>query len=502
MDGWAEAPAGNQNAISQARTPSFDALKRDYPYATLGAAGLDVGLPAGQMGNSEVGHLNIGAGRVVYQDLTRVSQAIEDGSFFSNHALTEACRKASQDGGRLHIFGLLSDGGVHSHENHIYAMAEMGKRLGVAEIFLHVFLDGRDVPPDSGATYIDRLEGKLKQLGRGRIATVSGRYYAMDRDNRWDRIKLAYEAIALGKGDIAVSAAEAVRNSYDAEVYDEFVKPAVVVSDLFEEDKPLIRGTDSVVFMNFRPDRSRELSRAFLESGFSGFDRGPEPAMPFFVTLTEYDAAFASPIAFPPETIPNTLATVISGAGKRQLHAAETEKYAHVTFFFNGGVEKPVEGEDRILIPSPRVATYDLKPEMSAFEVAAKTVEAINDGRYDFIVVNFANADMVGHTAIKPAVIKAVEAVDACLGELRKAVEQAGGALLVTADHGNADQLEDGEGGAPFTAHTTNRVPLILAAPGCGCVRQDGKLADIAPTVLELMAISRPTEMTGSSLIC
>ncbi len=500
MDGWGEAPAGPTNAVSLAKTPNMDSLKAAYPHTTLGASGQDVGLPPGQMGNSEVGHLNIGAGRIVYQDLTRISLAIADGSFFQNNELSAACDAAAMPGRRLHLMGLLSDGGVHGHQEHIYALVDLAKRRGVSEVWLHVFLDGRDTPPDSGLGYVEKLEGELKRIGLGRIATVSGRYFAMDRDKRWDRIKLAYDAIAHGRGDAATTALEAVRDSYDAGALDEFVRPTVIVDDLFQDGRSLIRTGDAVVFWNFRPDRARELSRAFVFPDFNDFDRGDAPVT-HFVTMTEYDETFPSAIAFPHTEIKDTLAETLAAAGLKQLHAAETEKYAHVTFFFNGGVETAAAGEDRILVPSPHVATYDLKPEMSAYEVTDAVVAKIEEGSYDFIVINYANADMVGHTAIKAAVIQAVEAVDECVGRVVAAVQAAGGVTIVTADHGNADRIAT-DGGEPVTAHTTSRVPFILAMPNADCLRPDGILADIAPTVLDLLDLSKPAEMTGSSLIC
>lgn len=502
MDGWADGPASSGNAISLAKIPNFDSFKEKYPHTELGAAGMDVGLPAGQMGNSEVGHLNIGAGRVVYQDLTRISKAIDDGSFFKNPVLSEAMNKAQVPDGRLHLLGLLSDGGVHSHEKHIYALVEMAKQQNVKDVYLHVFLDGRDVPPDSGLGYIEKLEKKLREIGLGRIATVSGRYYAMDRDKRWDRVKLAWDAIVEGRGEIAASASEAVQDSYDNDILDEFVKPTVIVDDLFEEGKPLVRSGDAAIFCNFRPDRARQLSRAFIFPDFSEFDRGKVVPETFFVTMTEYDATFPSPIAFPQEEIKNTLAEVLSAKGLKQLHTAETEKYAHVTFFFNGGVEEPEPGEDRILVPSPKVATYDLKPEMSAREVTDVVVREVESDKYDVIIMNYANADMVGHTAIKPAVIKAVETVDECLGRVVAAVLPKSGAVLITADHGNADLIADPGTGHSVTAHTTNPVPFILITKEPHRVRSGGILADIAPTMLDLLGIDKPSEMTGTSLIC
>ncbi len=454
------------------------------------------------MGNSEVGHLNIGAGRIVYQDLTRITKAIEDGSFFNNPVLKQAMTEGAKTGQRLHLMGLLSDGGVHSHETHLYALVEMAKMNGVKEVYVHAFLDGRDVPPDSGLGYVEKLESKLKEIGLGRIATVSGRYYAMDRDKRWERTKLAWDAIVEGRGETAPSGREAVRNSYDADVYDEFVKPTVIIDDLFDEGQPVIRDEDAVVFFNFRPDRGRQLTRAFVMPDFEGFDRGPNPPATYFSTMTEYDATFPGPIAFPTKEIKNTLAEILSANGLKQLHIAETEKYAHVTFFFNGGVEAPETGEDRILVPSPKVATYDLKPEMSAYEVTDKVIEAIAGGKYDVIIMNYANADMVGHTAVKQAVIKAVESIDECLGRVVAAIEAQGGVALITADHGNADEIADTDTGLPVTAHTNNPVPFILISDRSYGLENGGILADIAPTILDLLGLSKPPEMTGKSLIC
>ena len=502
MDGWAEGPAGETNAISLAKTPNYDRFVQDYSSVTLGASGEDVGLPAGQMGNSEVGHLNIGAGRIVHQDLTRISKAIEDGSFFNNPVLASAIEGAAEPGRRLHLMGLVSDGGVHSHEKHIYALVEMAKKFGVDNVCLHAFLDGRDVPPDSGLAYIEKLEAKLKEIGLGAIATVSGRYYAMDRDKRWDRTKLAWDAIVRGVGDTAATAAEAVQNSYDAGVYDEFVKPTVIVSDLFREGRRIVRSGDAVIFFNFRSDRGRQLTRAFVYPEFSEFDRGPNPPVTHYVTITHYDETFPCPVAFPPEEVKNTLARVLAEGGLKQLHIAETEKYAHVTFFFNGGIETPETGEDRVLIPSPKVATYDKKPEMSAYEVTDKVIEEIGADKYDVIVVNYANADMVGHSAVKESVVSAVEAVDGCLGRVVPAVLEKGGVVMVTGDHGNADMIAEPETGEPFTAHTNNPVPFILIGAGQKRLKNGGRLADIAPTLLDILGIAKPAEMTGQSLLC
>lgn len=502
MDGWADGPASPGNAISLAKTPNYDEFLKTYPHTELGATGVDVGLPAGQMGNSEVGHLNIGAGRIVYQDLTRITKTIKDGSFFANPVLLEAMRAAAKNGRRLHLMGLLSGGGVHSHETHLYALVEMAKQNRVADVCVHAFLDGRDVPPDSGLGSVEKLEKKLKEIGLGRIATVSGRYYAMDRDQRWERTKLAWDAIVLGRGETAASGPESVHNSYDADIYDEFIKPAVIIDDLFDEGKPLVNDGDSVIYFNFRPDRGRQLTRAFVFPDFNGFDRGAKPPTTFFATMTEYDKTFPSPVAFPPEKIKNTLADVLARHGLKQLHIAESEKYAHVTFFFNGGVETPVDGEDRVLVPSPKVATYDLKPEMSAREVTDKVIDEIDKDIYDVIVLNYANADMVGHTAVKTAVIKAVETVDDCLGRVVGAVLARGGSLLITADHGNAEKIAEPGTDLPFTAHTNNPVPMILISEKKYELRNGGILADIAPTILDLLGLPKPSEMTGKSLVC
>ena len=491
-DGFGVAPDGPGNAIGLARTPVFDHLYETCPHTLISASGLDVGLPEGQMGNSEVGHTNIGAGRIVYQDLTRITRAIEEGSFFENPALLSAMENARSHA--LHLFGLLSDGGVHSHIDHLFALLQMAKKQGVSKVWIHCFLDGRDVSPTSGADYLSRLQNACAENGLGHIATVCGRYYAMDRDNRWDRVEKAYRAILLGEGQAAPDPAAYVRQQYAAGVTDEFIPPA-----LCNEAGTVTEG-DSVIFFNFRPDRARELTRAFTDPDFTGFPL-PKGHFPLcYVCLTQYDAAMPGvSVAFGPEDLSNTLGEVVSHAGMRQLRIAETEKYAHVTFFFNGGAETLFTGEDRALIPSPGVATYDLQPEMSAPEVTAELIRRIDSGVYDLIVLNFANCDMVGHTGIIPAAVQAVETVDRCVGEMVKAVEKAGGVCLITADHGNADQMLASDG-SPFTAHTTNPVPVILAGEDRP-LRSGGRLCDLAPTLLELLGLAKPEEMSGESLL-
>jgi len=494
MDGWGVAPPGPGNAISLARTPVMDRLTREFPSGTLAASGEAVGLPPGQMGNSEVGHLTIGAGRVVYQDLTRITKAIADGSFFRNPVLREACARAR--GRRLHLMGLVSDGGVHSDLGHLKACLELARREGLADVVVHAFLDGRDTPPQSAKTYLADVQEEMRRLGVGRYGVVSGRYYAMDRDTRWDRVKLTYDAMVYGEGPTAPDALAAVDAAYARGETDEFVRPTVV------EPVPgaLVRDGDVCLFFNFRPDRARELTRAFFEDGFDGFDRGPHPPRVHFVTMTEYKKEFPLPVAFPPEHPRRVLADVLAEAGLRQLHVAETEKYAHVTFFLNGGVEKKVPGEVRILVPSPRdVPTYDHKPEMSAPEVTEECLRQLAEGRFDFVIVNYANADMVGHTGVIPAAVKAVETVDACVGRVVDAVLAAGGVCLVTADHGNADNMLEPDG-SPNTAHSTNPVPFVATVPGVR-VRPGGGLADIAPTVLALLGLPQPAEMTGRCLL-
>ena len=496
MDGWGLAPAGPGNAISLARTPVLDRLVHDYAHGSLEASGHAVGLPDGQMGNSEVGHLNIGAGRVVYQDLTRISQAIEDGTFFENRVLKQAFVKAAGRRSTFHLMGLVSDGGVHSDMGHLKACLEMARREGVSDVVVHAFLDGRDTLPRSALGYLAEIEASMNDKGVGSYGVVSGRYYAMDRDTRWERTKLAWDALVYGDGEQAATAADAVAAAYQRGENDEFVRPTVVAADPSKR----VKDGDVCLFFNFRPDRARQLTRAFFDRSFDLFDRGPHPPLVDFVTMTEYKKEFPLPVAFPPDHPRHVLAEVLAEHGLRQLHIAETEKYPHVTFFFNGGVEKEVAGETRILIPSPRdVPTYDHKPEMSAFAVTDELLRQLDGGVYDFVVVNFANADMVGHTGIIGAAIAAVEAVDTCVGRIVDRVVALGGACLITADHGNADNMLEPDGGAN-TAHSTNAVPFIATVPGV-TVRGGGILADLAPTALRLLGIAPPPEMTGTDLL-
>ncbi len=500
LDGWGINPAKENNAVALADTPNMDRLQREYPCTRLEASGMSVGLPEGQMGNSEVGHLNIGAGRIVYQDLTRITKSVTDGSFFKKTAFLDCISKTRRSGGRLHLAGLLSDGGVHSHNTHLYALLELARREGLQDVFVHCFLDGRDTPPRSALGYVVALEQEMNRIGVGRIATVMGRYYAMDRDNRWDRVEQAYTAMVHGKGHAAVSAFAAVEASYAAGVTDEFVVPSVVRNG----DPPVgtVRDGDGFIFFNFRSDRAREITRAFNDPGFSGFSRQSRPSFASFVCMTEYDETFGLPVAFAPEELTHILGQVVADAGLRQLRIAETEKYAHVTFFFNGGNETPFPGEDRVLIPSPKeVPTYDLKPEMSAFGVTEELLTRLEEDRYDFVVLNYANADMVGHTGVQDAAVRAIAAVDACIGKVVDKVLSKGGALLITADHGNAENMVD-ENGNPHTAHTCNPVPLVLVDDTRRTVGLcAGILADIAPTLLELLGIPQPAEMTGKSLL-
>ncbi|MBE7062325.1 MAG: 2,3-bisphosphoglycerate-independent phosphoglycerate mutase [Ruminococcaceae bacterium] len=490
MDGFAAAPANDGNAIAKANTPNLDRLFAAYPHTEIQASGMDVGLPEGQMGNSEVGHTNIGAGRIVYQELTRITKSIADGDFFENSALLSAMENCKENRSALHLIGLLSDGGVHSHITHLYGLLEMAKRNGLNKVYVHALLDGRDVSPTSGAGFLEALEAEMERIGVGEIATVMGRYYAMDRDNRWDRVEKAYDVMTRGKGKKIENPAEYVRVSYEEEVTDEFIVPATT-------DAGRIEKNDSVIFFNFRPDRAREITRAFVDPDFTGFTRKFFPLT--YICMTQYDATMPNvDVAFRPQKLTNTFGDYISDKGYTQLRIAETEKYAHVTFFFNGGVEKTAEGEDRVLIPSPKVATYDLKPEMSAVEVKEAVLARLTD--QDVIILNFANCDMVGHTGVFDCAVRAVETVDACVGEVVDAILAAGGTVLVTADHGNADCMY-AEDGSPFTAHTTNPVPLLVAGAGDVKLRTDGRLADIAPTMLELMGLEKPEEMTGESMI-
>lgn len=498
LDGWGINDNDEGNAIAKAFKPNFDNYWQSCPHTTLSACGLDVGLPKGQMGNSEVGHMNIGAGRIVYQDFTRINKEIEEGNFFRNEAFIKAIDNAKKNNSDIHFLGLLSDGGVHSHIEHLEALLKLCKEQGVKNAYVHAFLDGRDVPPQNAIEYIDRLEEYMKNLGLGKIATVSGRYYAMDRDKRWERTQLAYAAMVNGDGEIAKSAREAVESSYSENKTDEFVLPYVIVNG--EEPVGKIRNNDSIIFFNFRPDRARQITRALVDKEFSGFVRDYFPT--YFVSMTIYDRTIENvEVAYKPQGFENTLGEYLSKMGLKQLRIAETEKYAHVTFFFNGGVEAPNEGEERILIPSPKVPTYDLKPEMSAPEVTEKVIEAIDEDKYDFILLNFANPDMVGHTGVFDAAKTAVETVDKCVGKILSKILQKGGAVYLTSDHGNADQMVDYDTREPFTAHTTNLVPFIVIGEGEIELRNDGKLCDIAPTILDFMNLNIPEEMTGKSLV-
>ena len=494
LDGFGLAPAGEANAISQAKTPVLDALFEHCPHSQLSASGLDVGLPDGQMGNSEVGHTNIGAGRVIFQDLPKISLAIENGSFFANPAYGEAMDAAVQGGHALHIIGLLSDGGVHSHNTHLYALLKMAKMRAVEKCYVHALLDGRDVGPTTGKGYVEELVQKMQELDYGSVATLQGRFYGMDRDKRYERVEQGYNAIVCGEGVQANDPVQAVQDSYDGGITDEFMLPTVC------DRNGMIQGGDSVIFLNFRPDRARELSHALTDEDFTGFERKKGYFPLHYVCTTEYDSTLHNVrIAFPPEEIEKTFGQVLSEAGFTQLRIAETEKYAHVTFFFNGGREGPYAGEDRCLIPSPReFATYDLVPEMSAYKVAEECAARIRSGNYDAVICNLANCDMVGHTAVREAVIKAVETVDECVGTIVSAVEDMGGVALITADHGNADRIVAPDG-SPDTAHTTNPVPLILV--GRDNKLKDGRLCDLCPTLLKLMGMEQPGEMTGVSLV-
>ena len=491
MDGFGIAPPADDNAVTLANTPVLDGLLRDYAHTTLSASGLDVGLPAGQMGNSEVGHTNIGGGRVVFQDLPRISRAIEDGSFFQNEAYNKAMDNCLQNGSSLHLYGLLSDGGVHSHIDHLYALLQMARDKGLTRVYIHCFLDGRDVSPTSGKGFVQALTDKCAALGVGKIATVMGRYYAMDRDKRWERVQMAYDAMVYGEGNHNADPVDAVAQSYANNVTDEFVEPVVCDSE------GTISDNDSVIFFNYRPDRAREITRAIVDPDFDGFQREYFPTT--YVCNTEYDASMPNVlVAWPRIAVKNGLGEYLSSMGMTQLRIAETEKYAHVTFFFNGGVETQYPGEDRVLVPSPKVATYDLQPEMSAVEVCDKCVERIESGAYDVIILNFANCDMVGHTGVLEAAIKAVETVDTCVGRVVEATLKMGGIAMVTADHGNAEDMKQPDG-SPMTAHTTNLVPFILC--GAGTELRPGRLADIAPTILDVMGLACPPEMDGKTLI-
>lgn len=493
LDGYGLAAPTAGNAVAQAKKPNLDKLFSSNPYSTLSASGLDVGLPAGQMGNSEVGHTNIGAGRVVYQELTRITKSIQDGDFFTNEALVGAMENCKKNSSALHLMGLMSDGGVHSHNTHLYGIMELAKRSGIDKVYIHCFMDGRDVPPTSGKDYLAELYKKCDEIGVGEIATVMGRYYAMDRDNRWERVVKAYKAMTEGEGVKFDCACKMMEESYANDVTDEFIVPAV------SEKAVPVKDNDSIVFFNFRPDRAREITRAFVDPAFSGFEREQLKGL-YYVCMTQYDATMPNVhVAFKPESLENTFGEYISDKGLKQLRIAETEKYAHVTFFFNGGVEKQYPGEDRILVKSPAVATYDLQPEMSAYEVTDKLLAAIDSDKYDAIILNYANCDMVGHTGVFDAAVKAVEAVDTCVGKIVDAVAAKGGVTLITADHGNADKMYEADG-SPFTAHTTNPVPFIVVGYPCE-LREGGRLCDIAPTMLKIMGLEQPKEMTGVSII-
>ncbi len=493
MDGFGKNESTYGNAIAAARKPNLDKIVSENPMTFIGASGLDVGLPDGQMGNSEVGHTNIGAGRVVYQELTRITKSIQDGDFFTNEALVGAMENCKKNSSALHLMGLMSDGGVHSHNTHLYGIMELAKRSGVDKVYIHCFMDGRDVPPTSGKDYLAELYEKCDEIGVGEIATVMGRYYAMDRDNRWERVVKAYKAMTEGEGVKFDCACKMMEESYANDVTDEFIVPAV------SEKAVPVKDNDSIVFFNFRPDRAREITRAFVDPAFSGFEREQLKGL-YYVCMTQYDATMPNVhVAFKPESLENTFGEYISDKGLKQLRIAETEKYAHVTFFFNGGVEKQYPGEDRILVKSPAVATYDLQPEMSAYEVTDKLLAAIDSDKYDAIILNYANCDMVGHTGVFDAAVKAVEAVDTCVGKIVDAVAAKGGVTLITADHGNADKMYEADG-SPFTAHTTNPVPFIVVGYPCE-LREGGRLCDIAPTMLKIMGLEQPKEMTGVSII-
>ncbi len=501
LDGFGINPKTEGNAIAMAKKPVLDELMATCPCVKGNASGMAVGLPEGQMGNSEVGHLNMGAGRIVYQELTRITKEIQDGDFFKNPELLMAVENCKKNNSALHMYGLLSDGGVHSHNTHLYGLLELAKRNGLEKVYVHCFLDGRDTPPKSGIEFIEQLENEMKKIGVGKIAVISGRYYAMDRDKNYDRVEQAYKALRYGEGLTANSAMEAIQASYDRDETDEFVKPTVIL----ENGKPTatINDGDSVIFFNFRPDRAREITHVFCDNEFDAFDRGSRPDV-VYVCFSDYDPLIPNKeVAFKKVQITNTFGEWLAARGMKQARIAETEKYAHVTFFFNGGVEEPNEGEDRILVNSPKdVATYDLKPQMSAYEVCDKLTGAIRSGKYDVIIINFANPDMVGHTGVIPAAVKAIEVVDECVGKTVEALKEVGGQMFMCADHGNAEMMIDYETGAPWTAHTTNPVPfMIVNADPSYKLRENGCLADIVPTLIDMMGLEKPAEMTGESLL-
>ena len=500
LDGYGLNSSTKGNGVALAKTPVMDKLMAEYPYVKGYASGLAVGLPDGQMGNSEVGHLNMGAGRIVYQELTRITKSIEDGDFFENTELLGAIENCKKNNSDLHLYGLLSDGGVHSHITHVFALLELAKRNGIKNVYVHCFMDGRDTAPDSGKDFIAKLYDKMEELGVGEIASVTGRYYAMDRDNRWDRVEKAYRALTLGEGNQAACGKCAIKASYEAGKTDEFVEPTVITKD----GKPVgvIKDKDSVICFNFRPDRAREITRCFCDDEFTGFDRGSRKNV-YYVCFTDYDVTIPNKyVAFKKEKITNTFGEFLAANNMTQARIAETEKYAHVTFFFNGGIEEPNKGEDRILVKSPKVATYDLQPEMSALEVCDKLCDAIRSDKYDVIIINFANPDMVGHTGVVDAVVKAIETVDACVGRAVEAVKEKDGVMFICADHGNAEVLVDENTGEPYTAHTTNPVPFILVNyDNEYTLKENGKLCDIVPTLIDIMGMEKPAEMTGQSLL-
>ena len=496
MDGFGLRDSDMGNAIHAANHPNLTRLFHDYPTTQLGASGMDVGLPDGQMGNSEVGHTNIGAGRVVYQELTRITKSIQDGPFFDNEAFLGAVENCKKNDSALHLFGLLSDGGVHSHIEHIFGLLDLAKKNGLTKVFVHCFMDGRDVPPTSGIDFVKQLQAKLDEIGIGKIATINGRYYAMDRDNRFERLVKAYSAMVYGEGAYFEDPVAAVQASYDAEVTDEFIVPVVTAKD------GQIKANDSIIFANFRPDRAREITRTFVDPEFTGFERKNGFFPVYFVCMTQYDATMPNVhVAFKPQQLVNTFGEYIADNGLTQLRIAETEKYAHVTFFFNGGVEAPYKNESRDLIASPKVATYDMQPEMSAYKVCDKVVEEIKSGKFDVIILNYANCDMVGHTGVFDAAVEAVQAVDTCVGKTVDAILEMGGVAMITADHGNADQMLEDDGVSPFTAHSCNPVPFcVVGYPDCKKLNP-GRLADIAPTMLQVLGLEKPAEMDGESLM-